>query len=108
MWAKNTTVYVPEYIAIEFMPNFYHRWKRFLIVFTMHKTRMQNSFKAICTTTRHGLYTTLKESLFEILASIFAITTDLWTSRVVKGYLTVIVHYITSDWKLKNKVLQTH
>ena len=53
----------------------------------------------------------LEKSLLEILASTdvhVAITTDSWTSRAVESYLIVTVHYITSDWKLESKVLQTH
>ena len=53
----------------------------------------------------------MKESLLEILTSTdvhITITAVSWTSRAVEGYLTVTVHYITSDWKLESKVLQTH
>ena len=52
----------------------------------------------------------MKESLLEILSSTdvhVAITTDSWTSRAVQSYFTVTAHYITSDWKLESKVLQT-
>ena len=52
----------------------------------------------------------MKESLLQILSSKdvhVAITTDSWTIRAVQSYLTVTAHYITSDWKLESKVLQT-
>ena len=35
-----------------------------------------------------------------------ALTTDLWTSRQTKGYTTVTVHYISSEWALKSAVLE--
>lgn len=80
-----------------------------MAAFIIHRTRIQSSFKAFC---YHHVSQVIHflDSLFEILASTdvhVAITTDSWTSRAVESYLTVTVHYITSDWKLESKVLQT-
>lgn len=36
-----------------------------------------------------------------------ALTTDIWTSRTTKGFLTVKSHFITPDWELKLVVLET-
>lgn len=36
-----------------------------------------------------------------------ALTTDGWTSRATESFLTVTVHYITSEWEMKSYVLQT-
>lgn len=36
-----------------------------------------------------------------------AITTDIWTSRNTKGFITVTAHYISSSWELKSVVLET-
>ena len=43
----------------------------------------------------------LKESIF------FAATTDLWTSGSHHPYLTLTVHFITSNWELKSYCLDT-
>ena len=43
----------------------------------------------------------LKESTF------FAATTDLWTSGSCHPYLTLTVHFITSNWELKSYCLDT-
>lgn len=47
----------------------------------------------------------VREELEE--AAHVALTTDLWTSRQTKGYITVTAHYITSEWVLKSAVLET-
>lgn len=36
-----------------------------------------------------------------------ALTTDLWTSRQTKGYITVTAHFISPEWVLKSAVLET-
>ena len=38
---------------------------------------------------------------------LIVITTDTWTSRAVKSYTAVTVHYITNDWVMKSKILET-
>lgn len=42
-------------------------------------------------------------------ASAIALTTNGWTSRATKRYLTVSAHYITPDchWNMESHVLQT-
>ncbi|KAK3891023.1 hypothetical protein Pcinc_005057 [Petrolisthes cinctipes] len=47
----------------------------------------------------------LKEELRDTPS--IAITTDIWTSRQTRGFLTVTAHYISSDWNLKSAVLET-
>lgn len=37
----------------------------------------------------------------------YATTTDLWSSRTMDPYLSLTVHYITDEWKLHSKCLQT-
>ena len=36
-----------------------------------------------------------------------SLTTDLWTSKALNGYLTVTAHFVSSDWKLASCVLAT-
>lgn len=36
-----------------------------------------------------------------------ALTSDLWTSRCIRSYLTITVHFITETWEYKSHVLQT-
>lgn len=36
-----------------------------------------------------------------------ALTTDRWMSRATESYITTTAHYISQDWKLENKVLET-
>ncbi len=47
----------------------------------------------------------IKQELEQI--SHVALTSDLWTSRVTKSYLTVTCHYLTSSWVLQSQVLET-
>jgi len=35
-----------------------------------------------------------------------AVTTDIWTSRVMQAYITATVHFLTDRWKMESKVLQ--
>ncbi|XP_035984201.1 zinc finger BED domain-containing protein 1-like isoform X1 [Fundulus heteroclitus] len=37
----------------------------------------------------------------------FALTTDLWTSRVTQPYMSVTIHFISEDWTLCARCLQT-
>ena len=60
------------------------------------------------TTTCKRIYSTLKEELKGILVSKdVAITTDLWTSRAIKSYITITAHFLDEQWNLQNKVLLT-
>lgn len=36
-----------------------------------------------------------------------ALTTDIWTSRQTKGFITVTAHFISPEWELKSAVLET-
>ena len=36
-----------------------------------------------------------------------ALTTDIWTSRSTQAYLIITAHYLTDDWTMVSKVLQT-
>ena len=37
-----------------------------------------------------------------------ALTTDLWTSAVPEGYITLTAHYIDENWEHRSQVLATH
>lgn len=50
---------------------------------------------------RKELYDELQETPY------LALTTDIWSSRQTRGYITVTIHYITSEWVLKSSVLET-
>ena len=54
------------------------------------------------------LYAKLKEKLRENIQSCghVALTSDIWTSSAVDGYITLTAHFIT-DWQLHTKVLTT-
>ena len=34
-------------------------------------------------------------------------TTDCWTSRQTKGYMTVTLHFINEKWQVRSRVLST-
>ena len=55
------------------------------------------------------LYESKKKSLIDQLAETkwCTLTTDLWTSRTAMGYMTVTCHYITPEWVLESRVLET-
>ncbi|XP_073708964.1 E3 SUMO-protein ligase ZBED1-like [Garra rufa] len=55
------------------------------------------------------LYTRCRTTVEEELQNIhyFAATTDLWSSRTMEPYLSLTVHFITRDFKLKSRCLQT-
>ena len=54
-------------------------------------------------------YLLMKEQLLATLQAIpyVAVTSDIWTSRVTQAYITLTVHFITDDWKMESKVIQT-
>ena len=37
----------------------------------------------------------------------FASTTDMWSSQETELYISLTIHYITSDWSLNSRCLQT-
>lgn len=37
----------------------------------------------------------------------YALTTDLWTSRVTQSYMSLTIHFINEDWTLSTRCLQT-
>lgn len=47
------------------------------------------------------LHSELKETPY------LPLTTDIWTSRQTRGFITVTVQYINSEWNLKSAVLET-
>ena len=55
------------------------------------------------------LYNTQREKLQETVSSCesVALTTDIWTSAAVHGYMTLTVHFIGESWSLYSKVLLT-
>ncbi|KAK7921885.1 hypothetical protein WMY93_008787 [Mugilogobius chulae] len=56
-----------------------------------------------------ALYEQAKSAILNELTSVSAValTTDGWTSRATESYLTVTVHFISSEWKMMSHVLQT-
>uniref|UniRef100_A0A8C4RIG4 Zinc finger BED domain-containing protein 1-like n=1 Tax=Erpetoichthys calabaricus TaxID=27687 RepID=A0A8C4RIG4_ERPCA len=55
------------------------------------------------------LYEETKKKVAEALkkATRVALTCDAWTSRAVQSYVTFTAHYITDNWELESRVLQT-
>ena len=37
----------------------------------------------------------------------FGLTTDIWTSGAIHGYMTVTVHFVDESWQLYSKILVT-
>lgn len=84
-------------------------------------TGLQNFIKVLdpnyTTPSRHtimrehlpDLYQQKQRELTDLLSNVkrFSITTDLWTDRTTRGYITVTCHFITSDWSMESAVLQT-
>ena len=56
---------------------------------------------ALFNSTQSALVSTLQEVEY------FSSTTDLWSSVCMHPYLSYTVHYISKDWKLQSKCLQT-
>ncbi|XP_076052180.1 E3 SUMO-protein ligase ZBED1-like isoform X2 [Oratosquilla oratoria] len=56
-----------------------------------------------------SLYKKQKQQVREELegASYVALTSDLWTSRQTKSFLSVTAHFISPEWELKSKLLAT-
>ena len=48
---------------------------------------------------------TIEEELQDV--SYFAATTDLWSSRTMEPYMSLTVHFISSDFTMKSRCLQT-
>lgn len=57
-----------------------------------------------------GLYESVRVKVKKDLEEVFffSATTDLWSSIGMRPYMSYTVHYITDDWKLENRCLQTH
>ena len=55
------------------------------------------------------LYTSVKERVKQELSGVkfFLATCDLWSSRGMTPYMSYTVHYISEEWKLSNRCLQT-
>ena len=49
---------------------------------------------------------TVKESLDKNTLGIYALTTDMWTSKTYDGYISYTAHWITADWKRKVVILR--
>ena len=61
----------------------------------------KTAIPALFNSTQSALTSTLQE------VKHFSSTTDLWSSVCMQPYLSYTVHYITKDWKLQSKCLQT-
>ncbi|KAK3887901.1 hypothetical protein Pcinc_008051 [Petrolisthes cinctipes] len=53
----------------------------------------------------HEVVQQVKNELREIPH--ISLTTDIWTSRQTRGFLTVTAHYICANWNMKSAVLET-
>ncbi|KAK6181771.1 hypothetical protein SNE40_009558 [Patella caerulea] len=55
------------------------------------------------------LYQTVYDQILEevLMASFYAGTTDLWSSKVMEPYMSYTIHYIDQDWNLITRHLQT-
>nr|XP_054606785.1 E3 SUMO-protein ligase ZBED1-like [Nothobranchius furzeri] len=56
-----------------------------------------------------ALYEEVRTEVANALSSVefFASTTDMWSSRTSDPYMSLTIHYVDKDWKLKNKCLET-
>ena len=56
-----------------------------------------------------NLYTPVKDKVKQELSDVkyFSATTDLWSSTGMIPYMSYTVHYISKEWKLSNRCLQT-
>ncbi|GFO47760.1 Zinc finger bed domain-containing protein 1 [Plakobranchus ocellatus] len=55
------------------------------------------------------IYNEEKKKVFDALqeATAVSMTTDIWSSRAMQGYMTVTAHFISNDWKMMSHVLET-
>jgi len=60
---------------------------------------------SICRKQYHAVKEQVSVSL-ESTSSV-ALTTEVYTSRIVQSYITVTVHFLTEDWILHSRVLVT-
>lgn len=60
-------------------------------------------------TTIPDLYRQVREEVkVSVLgASHYALTTDMWSSRDMTPYMSLTCHYISANWELESKCLQT-
>ena len=56
-----------------------------------------------------GIYSQIKQGLLlELLKALgVSLTTDGWNSKATESYITTTAHYMTDDWELREKVLET-
>ncbi|KAK0145661.1 Zinc finger BED domain-containing protein 1 [Merluccius polli] len=67
------------------------------------------SHKYFTETEMPKLYGQLRERVENDLRELkyYATTTDLWSSRTMAPYISLTIHYITDEWKLASRCLQT-
>lgn len=55
------------------------------------------------------LYTEVRGTVLQEMGNIeaYSATTDLWSSRTTEPYLSLTIHFIGDDWKLRSRCLQT-
>ena len=55
------------------------------------------------------LYTTVRERVRQEISAVdyYSATTDLWSSKGMRPYISYTVHFIDEDWQLKSRCLQT-
>jgi hypothetical protein len=56
------------------------------------------------------IYTEIKANLQQKISNseFFALTTDGWTSRSNKSFVTITLHVLSNDWQMNDYVLSTH
>ena len=82
------------------------------IGFKMYSNALNPNFKVptrpTVTKYLHALYEVEKQKLVQRLNGLpLSVTTDLWTSNALQGYITLTGHYVTADWSLNANVLAT-
>lgn len=53
---------------------------------------------------RNSDETKIRDTLSQIPGMV-SLTTDAWSSRVYKGYLSITIHWVDKDWTLRNVLL---
>ena len=81
-------------------------WK---MINTLDKRYTVPSRKYFSNVALPALYTQCRATVQTELqaAQHFAATTDLWSSRTMEPYMSLTVHYVTSDFTMKSRCLQT-
>ncbi|XP_077226251.1 zinc finger BED domain-containing protein RICESLEEPER 2-like [Tasmannia lanceolata] len=82
------------------------------VFFRVFLRNLQPMFKLITRMTVKAdclkMYEIEKKNIYEELESLpckVSLTSDMWTSRTMEGYLCLTCHFIDNDWKFQKKIL---